>query len=307
MNFTSIRVSSLRGDQKIDFDVYVEIGAKQVLYLRKGSSFEGERLQRLRAKKLKKMYINVDDESSYREYLKKNIDMAYDAKSSQSMETRTQVIQGAQQAAAENVLENPTDESAYLVAKEGSEKFADFLMREQQAIKGLLSIENQDHSLAHHGVSVSSLAVELAKKLGVADKPSLSMIALGGLVHDLGHQISGLDVARPVDQMSEDDRKIYFDHPHQGVLKVKDLNHMDLHVSQIIAEHEENCKGTGFPDKSLPQKQNPFSAFVQTANGFDRLVTFENMKAADAIKFLAIERIGVYPLEHIKALKAIGG
>jgi hypothetical protein len=72
------RVCTLRGDQQINFDAFVQVAGKQILYLRKGDSFEGERLKRLKAKKLRKMYIRVEDEDAYRKYMAQNIEMAYD-------------------------------------------------------------------------------------------------------------------------------------------------------------------------------------------------------------------------------------
>ena len=72
--FVPIRVCTLRGDLKIDFDAFVQVAGKHILYLRKGDSFEGERLKRLKAKKLRKMYIRVEEEDLYRAYMNKNIE-----------------------------------------------------------------------------------------------------------------------------------------------------------------------------------------------------------------------------------------
>ncbi|MCK6599017.1 MAG: hypothetical protein L6Q37_11685, partial [Bdellovibrionaceae bacterium] len=107
MDHVSIRVSTLRGDQKINFDAYVKINDKFVLYLRRGDSFEGQRLKRLKEKKLKKMFILSGDESNYRQYLKTNIESAYDSTSSKDMESRAEIIQGEQQSNVEEVFEKP--------------------------------------------------------------------------------------------------------------------------------------------------------------------------------------------------------
>ncbi|NJL24356.1 MAG: HD domain-containing protein [Calothrix sp. SM1_5_4] len=191
MGYSSIRVSVLRGDQKIGFDVFVQVGTKHILYLRQGDSFEGTRLARLKEKKVKKMYIREEDEQLYRDYMARNIDMAYDQKGGQSMENRAQIIQGVQQAAAEAVFESPEDAEVYQAAKEGTRRFTEFLLAEDKAIKSLLAIENTDQSLGHHGVTVASLAVEIAKITGYKETKNLSIMALGGLLHDLGHYISG--------------------------------------------------------------------------------------------------------------------
>ena len=61
MDYVSIRVSTLRGDQKIDFNAYIKINEKMVLYLRRGDSFEGERLLRLKEKKLTDFWSGTID------------------------------------------------------------------------------------------------------------------------------------------------------------------------------------------------------------------------------------------------------
>src|SRR6478735_8764937 len=118
MDYVSIRVSTLRGDQKIDFNAYIKINDKMILYLRRGDSFEGERLKRLKDKKLRKMYILTDEETHYRSYLQKNIDVAYDDKSGKDMQTRAEIIQGAQQSNTEEVFENPENAESYNYAKD---------------------------------------------------------------------------------------------------------------------------------------------------------------------------------------------
>ena len=100
MDYISIRVATLRGDQKIGFNTYLKINEKMVLYLKKGDSFEGIRLNKLKEKKLRKMFIAVDEENSYIDYLEKNINMAYDNKSLVDIQTRAEIIQGDQQSKA---------------------------------------------------------------------------------------------------------------------------------------------------------------------------------------------------------------
>ncbi|MCM2281235.1 MAG: HD domain-containing protein [Bdellovibrionaceae bacterium] len=306
MLFSPIRISLLRGDQKTGFDVYVEIGGKHILYLRKGDSFEAGRLNRLKEKKIKKMFIRQEDEENYRNYLARNIEMGFDKNSGQSLENRSQIVQGVQQSAAEEVFENPTDQGAYSSAKSSSERFAEFLMKEDKAIHHLLALENTDQSLAHHGVTVASLAVEIAKTTGFTDTKGINFISLGGLLHDVGHHMSGLNIARPLSELSADEMKIYREHPAKAATTLKDLKHVDKQVALIIMEHEENIAGTGFPQKLTEKKIDPLSLFVQTANAVDRKMTFEKTPAAEIIKMLFTPAfLGRHPLPHLNAIKTI--
>lgn len=303
-NYVSIRVSTLRGDQKIDFDAYLKIDEKWILYLRQGDSFEGSRLDRLKTKKLKKMYILTDDESKYRNYMQKNIEMAYDDKSGKDLKTRSEIIQGAQQNNAEDVFERPESVEAYTAAKDASAKYVDFLMKNNDAVKAIVSLPNLDQNIAHHGVTVSTLAVALSEQLQILDTKQRQLLALGGLLHDFGHFDSPLKIARPLKDFSKEDLEIYKRHPIEGAKKVKDQNHMDLAVTTIIHQHEEKCDGSG-PLGYYEQQIDPMALLTSAANAIDRAMTYEGIPRDTVIKKLMIEEVGKYPLLHIQTLGEI--
>jgi HD-GYP domain-containing protein (c-di-GMP phosphodiesterase class II) len=305
MSHISIRVSTLRGDQPIDFDSFVKINDKHILYLRKGDSFEGSRLKRLKEKKLKKMYILDSEEKLYRDYLQKNIDMAFDSKSTKTIENRSEIVQGVQQANTEEVMENPENEVAYNQAKDSAAKFVNFLNQESNALGHILKIDNPDANIAHHGVTVSSLSVALAKKLGFTDPKQTQMLSLGALLHDFEHFHSGIIIQRKLDAFSPDELATYKKHPLSGAQRVQDKKHFDQTVLNIISQHEEYIDGKGYPQGLAENKLDPMSIIVGVCNAIDRMITFEGMDKKDVIKNLMINGVGKYPLKHIQMLGEI--
>lgn len=303
-DYVSIRVSTLRGDQKIDFDAYLKINEKWILYLRQGDSFEGERLERLKAKKLKKMYILNEDEAKYRNYMQKNIEMAYDNNSGKDIATRAEIIQGSQQNNAEDVFEKPENVQAYGTAKEASAKYVDFLLQNSDAVKAIVSLPNVDQSIAHHGVTVSTLAVALAEKLKLFDAKQKQLLALGGLLHDYGHFETTIKIARPLKDLTKEELEIYKRHPVVGAEKVKDKNHFDLAVTNIIHQHEEKCDGSG-PLGYLEKQIDPLALVTGAANAVDRSMTYEGLARDQIIKKLMLEEVGKYPLKYIQTLNEI--
>ena len=159
MDYVSIRVSTLRGEQKIDFNAYLKINGKMLLYLRRGDSFEGDRLKRLKEKKLRKMFILNEEENKYREYLQKNIEIAYDEKSGKDISARAEIVQGQQQSNTEEIFEDPSNIDSYNNAKDAASKYVQFLMGNSKAVGAIMNILNEDFNVAHHGVNVSSLSV----------------------------------------------------------------------------------------------------------------------------------------------------
>lgn len=305
MNFLPIRVSTLRGDVPIDFNAYIKINDRFILYLRQGDSFEGPRLKRLRDKKLKKMFIIPDDEANYRTYLSRNIAMAFDPLSGKPLEVRCEIVQGIKESAAEAVFENPESPEHYNKAKEDSERFAQFLAAEARAAGLILQIENIDRSVAHHGVTVATMACAALQKLGGTDKRAQQILVLAALLHDIEHFNSAVDITRPLASLSEDEMKYYRTHPSEGARKLQALKHMDTQVVKIISQHEEFIDGQGFPNGLKESQMEPLAIYVAAANALDRMIAFEGVPRADAAKQFMINRLGRYPLEIMKAMTEI--
>lgn len=301
MEYISIRVNTLRGDQKIDFDVYVLIHEKYIHYLKKGDSFEGQRLDRLKTKKLKKMYIKTESEELYRSYIEKNIDMAYN-NPHKDLQLRSEIIQGDQQSKAEEVFENPRNPVSYAAAKDAASKYVEFLMQNEKAAENILSIQNTDSSISHHGVSVATLAMTLSQHLHLFDQKQKQLMTLGALLHDFGHFNSSVEFNKSKSQMTKEELKIYNNHHSAGAQAVQSLNHFDQTVINIINQHEELIDGSG-PIGLLEKDQDPISVVVSTANALDREILQSPNNKNEVIKNFIINNVGRHPLSHLQALK----
>ncbi|MNL17732.1 HD domain protein [compost metagenome] len=275
-----------------------------ILYLRRGDSFEGDRLKRLKEKKLRKMFILTDEEASYRDYLQKNIETAYDNNSNKDIQTRADVIQGAQQSNTEEVFENPENAECYNYAKDAAGKYVSFIMTNAEAMQAVMKVENSDKNIAHHGVTVATLSIALAAKLGMNDLKKTQLLTLGALLHDYGHHHSSLNLSQPLTKMSPEDLATWKRHPQEGAARVQDKKHFDQTVLNIIAQHEETINGAG-PLGIKEKDQDPLAQIVSSANALDRLITFEGVPQAEAAKKMMIEHVGRHPLNHLQFLNEI--
>lgn len=303
--FTAIRVATLRGDLKIPFAAYIKVGEKYILYCRQGASFEGERLERLKAKKLKKMYIREEDEGAYGQYLEESIDAAYSNKSGKALELRAEVIQGFQQAAAEDYMEDPLSEFSYRHVRSSVQRFTEFLEKEPAGVKAILQLKNPDQSITHHGVSVAALAVTMTLDTGLREGQPLHLLALGCLLHDIEHFFTEVPLSRPLPTFSVEEMKSYKQHPMNGAHRLQGAAFVDQLVTSIIAQHEEHMDGTGFPKGLYEKDMDPLVIIAATANAYDRMICFEGLTPKDALKSLLIEKMGIYPLSHLQTLQKI--
>jgi HD-GYP domain-containing protein (c-di-GMP phosphodiesterase class II) len=301
--FEAIRVATLRGDQKIPFNVYLKVAGKFIHYCRRGDSFEGTRLERLKTKRVRKMYIRPEDEIAYQHYLDANISAAYD--SSRPLDVRAEVIQGFQQAAAEEYMEEPKDELGYKHVRTSVQRFVQFLEEEDKGAGALLRLPNTDRSITHHSVNVATLSVAIAANPEFQN-PALHLLGMGCLLHDIEHFYSeGFDLSRPPASLQGEEKKIYEGHPLGGAHRFQGVLFVDQLVLNIIAQHEEHADGSGFPKKLRADEMDPLILVAATANAYDRLVSFEGKSPKDALKYLLIDKMGVYPLNYLQALQGV--
>lgn len=304
-DFQPVRVNTLRGDIKIPFDIYIKVAGKFIHYCRAGDSFEGARLSRLKAKKLKELFIRPEDMPPYEQYLEQSIEAAFDSKSDKSLEVRAEVIEGFQEAAAEQFMEQPASEVAYNHVRSAVARFVRFLSETPNSLPAILKIENPNASITHHSVNVATIAMFMTMNTEHRDSPQLPTLALGALLHDIDHMSSGVDITKPIKQMSKEELAGYKEHPMRGAQKLQSVTFPDQLVMNVILQHEEACDGTGFPKGLLEKDIDPLVLYASTANAYDRLVSFNKMSPKDAMKDLLIDKMGLLPLPLLQVLQNI--
>lgn len=304
--FVPIRVSTLRGDAKINFDAYVQVAGKHILYCRMGDSFEGRRLQKFKEKRIKKLFILAEHENKYLDYMAKNIEMAYDRHSGKSLGSRSEIIQGVQQASAEDVMDKPEEKIFYELAKIGSQKYVDFILDEKFALQAVINIKNTDQSIAHHGVTVATIAIAMAEKQKLHVTEKLELLSLGCLLHDIEHSFTGLKVGKPLKDFTTDELRLYKKHPSDALERLKVHKHYDPVVLDIIYNHEETIDGTGFPNKKKEKELSPFCQIASVCNSYDRLMSFEGViDQKEALKKLLVDKMGLHSLKNLQSLQNV--
>jgi len=278
------------------------VAGKHILYCRQGDSFEGQRLNRLKEKKIKQLYISLNNEPDYRTYLSRNLDIAYKASAGKPMPLRSQIIEGLQQASTEDLMDNLTSKTHYEMFKDDTTRFVKFVLDENEALRCVLEIQNVDSSVAHHGVNVATLAASLAFHSGVTDPTQLQHLAVGCLLHDLEHAHSGLDVGRPLLELNDSESALYRQHPDAAVARIQGTGFYDQLVLKIIRHHHETINGGGFPDGLKENNLPNLVLIAAVADSYDRLISYEKVTPKDAVKQLLIDRVGLLPLDHIQGL-----
>lgn len=302
--YLPIRVSTLRGDQPIRFDAYVKVNGKFILFCREGDSFENQRLERLKGKKLSLMYIPSEQQDLYDKYLFYNTEKAYSTSANSPIEIRAQIIQGVLQASVENLVDDLSNDSNYKVLLESGIKFKKFITSEPAALGSILSLTNHEFNTAHHAVNVAALAVAIADDFGFSETHPMQVphMIMGALLHDVEHHFDNLDLTQPALLLPDKEKIIYNRHSRLGAEKIKQHHFYDSLISTVIEQHEERIDGLGL--NGLKEKElHAASQIVSVANSFDQYLQYEKIDAREALRRILIDKMGLFSLEIMKALQ----
>ncbi|RZA09416.1 MAG: HD domain-containing protein [Proteobacteria bacterium] len=247
MEYISVRVSTLRPGAKLSFNLYVEFKGAHVKYRDAKAVFEKEIFEKFKAKKIKKVYIEPEEEPLYLAYL----DEALDALKSSTVATseKAEIAQGTLRHESENIGKTLESEGAYRKSEERIQQVVDFMLAEPKALAGMLASAGLSVDESQHGSSVSSLVLGVAVSSKWFSREELTDLAVAGLLHDGGLKKFGFDATTDYEALPKEQKMEYRKHAKASAELVAGKQFITSRVLRIIEDHEEYGEGQGYPAK----------------------------------------------------------
>jgi HD-GYP domain-containing protein (c-di-GMP phosphodiesterase class II) len=310
MSYLPIRVSTLKSDVKLGFDVFIQLPHKVLLYARGDDDVEGHRIQYLKDKKVRKLFINDVQESNYQDYIDRCLKEAMND-SSVTIEEKADLVVGAGEATAERIFEDPHSKKSYDAAQNTAASLISVLGQNDELLKGIFDRkleegnDSLDAKMQKHALNSSSLCISFAEFQGLS-KSSVEFLGVAGLFHDVAYSQYEEDLkylfAKEVKDMEAKELTAYKEHPKTGGEILQDKQFASADVINLIMAHEEKRSGNGFPNKlsSLTPEQECLSICCF----YDREVTMLGKERDAVLEDFSINQIGNYDLAVIKKFKS---
>lgn len=287
-------------------DIFIPVEDRPVRFGAEGELLDEERYQRLRKFKIQKVLIQENKEKIYRKYLE---DMLDQVERDSQVETglKAQMITGATEAAAENVVEKVEDKDTYLDAQSQFDRFAKFLQNHDGGFAEVIRLSGQvAGDYVTHGVQVAALTVFLCDKLKlIRNDAHRKQIATGCFIHDIAAEKDGLPLVWDKSTFNPEQMKLWKNHTVKAVERLGALDHIDQQVMSIVGQHEEVPNGTGFPKGMGRKAIDPVACVASLANRFDHYSTrFQGDKRRAVAEFFKME-LGKYDLDQLELLRKV--
>jgi len=310
MGHLPIRVSTLKSDIKLGFDIYVQLPHKTLLYARGQDDIESHRIGYLKNKKVRKLYIDDKDEQHYQDYIDKCLTAAMQDDSI-SLEDKADLVVGSGEATAERIYEDPHSKKSYDAAQNTATNLINVLGQSDEILKGIfdhkLSEDNStdEAKMQKHSVNTSSLCISFAEHRKLP-KSSVEFLGVAGLFHDVAYATFSGDKKhlffKEVSEMSAEELTLYKDHPKIGADILSDKEFASKEVFNLMLAHEEKMGGNGFPNKLM--KLTPEQETLSICAFYDREVTCLGKERDAVLEDFKINQIGNYDLKVIKEFKS---
>lgn len=184
---------------------------------------------------------------------------------------------------SESVRAQVAEGISYLCKNTDSEQFEDIarnitddLMRaidKNNAIAvdiGILKVS--DEYTFKHSVDVATMAMIIAKKLGMSKK-EIYDVGIAGLLHDIGKSKISNEILNKPGRLTEEEFAVMKTHATQGYQILKNKRGIKNEIKLAVLQHHEKINGAGYPCGVLADKICPYAKIIAVADIYDALVT----------------------------------
>lgn len=142
----------------------------------------------------------------------------------------------------------------------------------EEAYIALIRTREFSPALYDHALAVSTLAVLLARSIGLEDL-ICENLAIAGLLHDAGLTRIPQTLHRPLHELSDSEWGIYQSHPKRGLDLLMQQSPLSEPVQTLIREHHVALDGSGYPTNIDPDTIQPASRILRLVDEYDELLS----------------------------------
>ena len=299
----------MRPEVKLTFEIYIKLLDRYVLYIKHGDDIRTDRLENLKKRKVRQLFIPAEHESDYQIFLDNYLIEAGQNVMMSTIE-KAEVVNSYATGATEEIFKDPRSKKSYVKAQKAAKGILDIVVKNEDVLKSLVmsnltsDSDNKSEMLIRNSVNVSTIAVKFGEKMGLSNADQ-EILGMAGLFHDIG--ISKLP-PRALDLLfikeSEyvaSDWGIYKSHPETGVDLLKDRDYVSPDLLLLILQHEEKKSGSGFPKglHKLSKQQEIFNLCCF----YSKQVLYLKIPPAEVLKSIMIDEVGNYELSLLQKFR----
>ncbi|WPU63972.1 HD domain-containing phosphohydrolase [Peredibacter starrii] len=285
-NFTKVSIESCMSGNVTIFDHYLRLGpGRYIKILRRGDHFDNERIEKYKTeKKVVSLYFKTVERAVYVNFMNELLNKMLTKKSS-SPNQYFSSIKAVSEVYIDEIFLTGIRPSLVEEGMKICQNMYKLVNSNLEISNFLRQYQNEIPSEQSHQFLVSFFSTIICKNLEWSSQRTVEIIALGGLLHDIGKLKlpKGMRDKEETD-IPENQRAIFREHPLHGYEMLSKSPFITTPVKQIVYQHHELVNGTGYPNGLTGAKIYPLAKVVSLADGFVRLLTKNKCTTIEGLK-----------------------
>ncbi|MCP4268157.1 MAG: HD domain-containing protein [Candidatus Brocadiaceae bacterium] len=304
MRYVAISKDALVEDTKIGCDLflrsYVNGYPRYVLFCRGDEYFGSDRKGILIERSIQKLYVLSKEYRKFFKYQEKNLPNIITDNNLSTKEKSHAVYYVAKSLTKEILEDIGTDEVDLGRVKNWVKYTMSFILNDENAFSGLISMTSHDYYTYTHSINLSVLGLLFGKHLRI-DPISLNAFGIGMLLHDVGKVEIPIEILNKPDKLTKEEYEVIKRHPETGHNLLKDKQNIE-EISLLPAiQHHENYNGTGYPHSIGGSEIDLFGRLSRIIDVYDAITTRRCYTGAmtpfDALNVMREEMVSCFDTE----------
>ncbi|MGZ3787141.1 MAG: HD-GYP domain-containing protein [Bacteriovorax sp.] len=305
MDFTPLRISTVKPLRSLTFDLYIFFKDQYLCYAKRGDQLSEDKYSKLKAQKIAKFFITESDEINYQKFLDSLLKETL-KDSTIHLEEKVNMVEGAATSAVERMQKNPSSESAYRMTENAAKSLRDVIKNNPDALKKIYGKKvEKNEDIIKHSLNVCALAVKIAENAR-CNEQELNDLGTAALIHDIGiPQMNKNDLPlfyKPKKLLSNDDKRVYYLHTKDANKLLEGKSYINKAILDLVANHEEVLSGLG-PNRK--QKLTKLEEILSMVNNYDKRLITNKTTPMQTLKDMMIDEMGNYSLDMLNELKKV--
>ncbi len=303
MNYTPVRISTLKAEMDIPFNVYIHFKEQYLKYLSDGTQIEKAKFKKLRRQKITKFYIDATDENKYQQFLDDLLNQTLNDDKAE-VDEKISIVEGQAETALDRMQDDPGSESSFDMTRKAAQNLRKMIFENPEALARMFGNADNSDDIAKHSINVCVLASKFAASEKVSDE-DIDFLCTAALMHDVAIAKMSDEYKelfhKPRADLSAKEKLEYFKHCDMNFISMlADRPYINEHVINLIKNHEENLQGSGPYKKTKLEKSEEILSLVNT---YEKKISGEGLTPDAAIKKMTIDEMGNYDLKMINRFK----
>jgi HD-GYP domain-containing protein (c-di-GMP phosphodiesterase class II) len=305
MDFTPLRISTVKPQRELNFDLYIYFKDQYLCYSKRGETLTEEKYQKLKQQKIAKFFITEDDEINYQNFLDKLLSDSL-SNPDVNIEAKMNIVEGAATSAIERMQQDPASESAFKMTNSAAKSLRQMIKNNPETLKKIFGKKaDKNEEIIKHSLNVCVLSVRLGEILKCSEQ-DLDDLACAALIHDVSlanmSEESRSLFFKQKKEYNIDDKKNYYLHCKNAVTMLQEKPYVNKTILDLIANHEEALSGSG-PNKK--RKLTKLEEILSLVNNYDKRTLTEKTTPAETLKDMMIDELGNYDLDLLNEFKKV--